>query len=81
MITESVLSMIQKANSAYVLALPYMTQYSDMKLLIFGLDNNHSLMINFPVSIKAFNRESLVLYEIETISVTTTYFNEQLTTT
>ena len=46
-----------------------MAQYYDMKLVTFGVDEDHSLLNSFQVFVKAFNRESLVLYKIETVPV------------
>ena len=57
---------VQKANQTYVFALPHVTQYYDMKLFISGVDKYHSLVISFPVFIKAINREGLVLYSCST---------------
>ena len=68
LITDSVLSMVKKATSTNVLAFPHLTQCSDMKLLTFGVDDHHSLVITFPVFVRTFNREGVVLYEIETVS-------------
>ena len=49
--------MVQKAKHHYVLVLPHIKQYYDMKLTTFGLDNNDSFKVTFSVFIKAFNTE------------------------
>ena len=46
-----------------------MTKYYDMKPVTFGVDDHHSMAITFPVSVKAFNRKSLVFDKIETVPV------------
>ena len=80
LIKDSVLSIVQNANSAYALAHPLMTQYLGMKLVIFGVDDHHLLAIAFPVFITVFNRESLAHYEMETVSVPNYNFNEAANT-
>ena len=53
-----------------------MTQYYDMKLVIFSVNDQHSLVTTIPVFIIAFNRESLVLYETGTVKVPINDLNE-----
>ena len=55
LITKSVLSMTQKANPTYVLAMPHMPQCCHMKLVTFDVDNYHSLFFIFAVLLKACN--------------------------
>ena len=44
--------------------------YYDMKLVTFSLDRNKNLRIQFPVFIQPYTQQLLVLYQIETVSVT-----------
>ena len=76
MIIDSVLSMVRKANPPYVLAMSLIIQYYDTKIVRFCVDDNNSLVITFPVHVKAFNGESLVLYEIGTVKVPNNDLNE-----
>ena len=63
MITDSILHLLQKANPAYVLALCHITQYYCIKLITLRVDNNHSLVVYFPVFIKIFNI-NMVLFNL-----------------
>jgi hypothetical protein len=69
-ITQTVLEIVQKTNPDYTLALTHITQYYDMKLVTFSVDPlHHSLIITFPILIKHYHRDSLTLFEIETVPV------------
>lgn len=68
-ITSSVIKMVQKTHPDYVLALPHISQYYDMKLVTFSVDSHHSLVVTFPILIKNYHRDPLILYEIETVPV------------
>lgn len=77
-ITDTVLNMVQKTHPEYVLALPQLTQYYDMKLVTFAVDEeSHSLIVTFPVFIKTYHRNPLTLYEIETVPVPINDLNPQ----
>ena len=76
MITDSVFTMIEKANPSYVLSFNHNIKYYDMKVVTFGVDDNDSLVITFPVFGKALYRESRVLYETLTVLVPINDLNE-----
>ena len=40
-----------------------------MKLVMFGIDNNRNLIIQFPVFVELYMQARLTLYQIETVSV------------
>ena len=61
--------MIREQNPDYVLALPHITDYYDMRLVTFGLDEEDRLIICFPIFIKEYKREPMILYQIETVKV------------
>jgi hypothetical protein len=48
-----------------------------MKLVTFGVDDTHSLVVTFPVLVKHFHSESLKLYELETVPVPIVDTNQQ----
>ena len=48
-----------------------------MKLVIFGIDRDRKLIIQFPVFIQPYTQEPLILYQIETVPVPIIDHNEQ----
>ena len=40
-----------------------------MKLVMFGIDNDRNLIIQFPVFVEPYTQVSLTLYEIETVPI------------
>ena len=67
--SDQAINMIRGQNPNYVLALPHLTDYYDMRLVTFGLDEEDRLIICFPIFIKEHKREPMVLYQIETVKV------------
>ena len=63
------LKMVQKRHPDYVLAIPQASSYYDMRLVIFGIDELDRLVVCFPIFVKDFSRESMTLYQIETVPV------------
>ena len=57
-----------KTNN-YGLVLKGMYKYYDMKLVMFGIDQDKNLIIQFPVFIQPYTQKPLSLYQIETIPV------------
>ena len=53
----------------YGLVLKGMYKYYDMKLVMFGMDQDRNLIIQFPVFIQPYTQKPLTLYQIETIPV------------
>ena len=68
-LSEQAINMIREQNPDYVLALPHITDYYDMRLVTFGLDEEDRLIICFPIFIKEHKREPMILYQIETVKV------------
>ena len=46
-----------------------MCKYYDMKLVMFGIDQDRNLIIQFPVFVQPNTQEPLTLYQIETVPV------------
>ena len=46
-----------------------MYKYYDMKLVMFGIDQNRNLIIQFPVFVQPYTQKPLTLYQVETIPV------------
>ena len=51
-----------------------MYKYNDMKLVMFGIDRNRNLIIQFPVFVQPYMQKPLTLYQIETIPSTDTRY-------
>ena len=68
---------IAKSNKNYDLVLTRLYLYYDMKLVIFGIDNQRNLIIQFPVFIQPYTQKRLVMYQIETVPVPILDENEQ----
>ena len=43
--------------------------YYDMQLVMFGIDKDKNLIIQFPVFIQLYTQQPLILYQIETVPV------------
>ena len=61
--------MIRKTNPDYDLVIERLHLYYDMKLVIFGIDKERNLIIQFPVFIQPYTQQPLILYQIETLPV------------
>ena len=46
-----------------------MYAYHDMKLVMFGIDKDRNLIIQFPVFVQPYTQKPLTLYQVETIPV------------
>ena len=68
---------IAKSNKDYDLVLTRLYLYYDMKLVMFGIDNQRNLIIQFPVFIQPYTQKRLVMYQIETVPVPILDENEQ----
>ena len=70
---ETILQQVKKAlaktNKNYELVLNRLYLYYDMKLVMFGIDNNRNLIIQFPVFVEPYTQARLTLYQIETVPV------------
>ena len=68
-ITSNALQMVQKKNPDYVLTIKHVTEYYDMKMVTFGVNDGEELIVAFPVFVQDHTRESMTLYELETVKV------------
>ena len=70
---EAILKQVQitisKANQDYEVVLNSLYLCYDMKLVIFGIDNQKNLIIQFPVFVQPYTQTKLTLYQIETVPV------------
>ena len=74
-ITSNALQMVQKKNPDYVLTIKHVTEYYDMKMVTFGVNDGEELIVAFPVFVQDHTRESMTLYELETVKVPITDTN------
>ena len=56
-------------NPDYDLVIDRLHLYYDMQLVIFGIDKNKDLIVQFPVFIQPYTQQPLVLYQLETVPV------------
>ena len=68
-ILEQVKIVLSKTNKDYDLVFTRLYLYYDMKLVMFGIDSQRNLSIQFPVFIQPYMQTRLVLYQIETVPV------------
>ena len=70
---EAILKQVQiaiaKTNQDYELVLNRLYLYYDMKLVIFGIDSQKNLIIQFPVFVQPYTQTKLTLYQVETVPV------------
>ena len=48
-----------------------------MKLVMFGIDNQRDLIVQFPVFVQPYTQKRLIMYQIETVPVPILDKNEQ----
>ena len=68
-ILAEVKKMLQHTNPDYALVLERTHLYYNMQLVIFGIDRDMNLVIQFPIFIQPFTRNPLILYQLETVPV------------
>ena len=68
-ILHEVKQVLLKTNNKYGLVIKGMYKYYDMKLVMFGIDQDRNLIIQFPVFVQLFMQKPLTLYQVETIPV------------
>ena len=68
---------IAKSNKDYDLVLTRLYLYYDMKLVMFGIDNQRNLIVQFPVFVQPCIQKRLIIYQIETVPVPILDVNEQ----
>ena len=70
---EAILQQVQlaitKTNQDYELVLNRLYLYYDMKLVMFGIDYQKNLIIQFPVFVQTYTQTKLTLYRVETVPV------------
>ena len=74
-ITSNTLQMVQRKNPDYVLTIKHFTEYYDMKMVTFGVNDGEELIVAFPGFVQDHTRESMTLYELETVKVPITDTN------
>ena len=74
-ITSNALQMVQKKNPDYILTVKHVTEYYDMKMVTFDINDGEELIVAFPVFVQDHTRESMTLYELETVKVPITDTN------
>ena len=68
-ILQQVQLAITKSNQNYEIVLNRLYLYCNMKLVMFGIDYQKNLIIQFPVFIQLYTLTKLTLYQIETVPV------------
>ena len=68
-ILHEVKQVLSKTNKNDGLVIKGMYQYYDMKLVMFGIDQDRNLIIQFPVFVQPYTQKQLTLYQMETILV------------
>ena len=68
-VTANSIEMVCKTHANYALAIRHIIEYCDMKLAMFGLDSDGSMVVAFPVFVKDHASELKTLYEIEMVKV------------
>ena len=68
-ILQEVKQVLLKTNKNYGLVIKGMYKYYDMKLVMFGIDHDRNLIIQFPVFVQLYTQKPLTLYQVETIPV------------
>ena len=60
---------LTKTNKDFGLVIDRLYLYYDMKLIMFGIDNQKNLIIQFPVFVQPYTQTRLTLYQIEIVPV------------
>ena len=68
-ILSEVKKSLQTTNPDYDLVLDRLHLYYVMQLVIFGIDKDINLVIQFPVFIQPYTQKPLILYQLETVPV------------
>ena len=69
---------ITKSNKDYNLVLTRLYLYYDMNLVIFGIDNQRNLIVQFPVFMQPYTQKRLIMYQIKTVLVSILDDNKQV---
>ena len=76
-ILGKVKEVLQINNRDYDLVIKRLYLYYDMKLVLFGIDDQRYLIIQFPVFVKPHTQQHLILFQMETIPVPIVDENKQ----
>ena len=76
-ILQEVKQVLLKTNKNCGLVIKGMYKYYDMKLVMFGIDRDRYLILQFPVFMQPYTQKPLTLYQIETIPVPILDMNEK----
>ena len=68
-ILQEVKVALQTTNRDYDLVTKRLYLYYDMKLVMFGIDDERNLIIQFPVFVQPYTQQHLILYQMETFTV------------
>ena len=60
---------VRKTNPDYDLVIDRHHLYYDMQLVMFGINKDRNLIIQFPVFIQLYTQQPLIIYQIETVAV------------
>ena len=77
-ILQKVKEALQVNNRDYDLVIKRLYLYYDMKLVMFGIDDQRKLLIQFPVFVQPYAQQHLKLYQMETVPVPIMDENEQV---
>ena len=58
-----------KSNSDYDIVIKRLHLYYNMTLVIFGIDQERNLIIQFPIFMQPYTQQTLILYKLETVPV------------
>ena len=68
-ITANAIEMVCKTHPDCDLAIEHLTEYYEMKLAMFGLDSDGSMVVAFPIFVKDHASKPKTLFEIEMVKV------------
>ena len=68
-ISGEVKNAFQITNPDYDIVIKRLHLYYDMKLVTFGIDEDRNLIVQVPVFVQSYTQKLLILYQIETVSV------------
>ena len=68
-ILSNVKTAIRKTNQDFDLVIDRLHLYYNIQLVMFGIDKERNLIIQFPVFIQPYTQQLLILYQIETVPV------------
>ena len=76
-ILDEVKIAIHKTNPDYDIVIKRLHLYFDMKLVIFSIDKDKNLLVQFQVFIQPYTQQLLILYQLETVPIPNVDHNTQ----